>query len=136
NPSFPYRLAHMVVAAFLATALFVGASGAWHLLRHNDTPAVRKMFSMAMWMILIVAPLQAFIGDQHGLNTLKHQPAKIAAIEAHWQNEPGASVPLVLFAIPDMAEERNHFQVAIPHLGSLILTHSWDGQFPALKDFP
>ncbi len=136
NPSFPYRLAHMVVAAFLATALFVGASGAWHLLRHNDTPAVRKMFSMAMWMVLIVAPLQAFIGDQHGLNTLKHQPAKIAAIEAHWQNEPGASVPLVLFAIPDMAEERNRFQVAIPHLGSLILTHSWDGQFPALKDFP
>lgn len=135
NPSFPYRLVHMSIAAFLATALIVAASGAWHLLRRNDTPAIRKMFSMAMWMLLIVAPLQAVVGDFHGLNTLKHQPAKIAAIEGHWENEPGAGVPLTLFGWPDMEEEKNHFAVEIPRLGSLILTHSWDGQFAGLKEF-
>src|SRR5690606_36952874 len=98
NPSFPYRLAHMVVAAFLATALMVGGSAAWHLLRGNDPPAVRKMFSMAMWMLLLVAPMQAVIGDFHGLNTLEHQPAKIAAIEGHWgPGEPGEGMPLILF---------------------------------------
>src|SRR5690606_22349923 len=90
NPSFPYRLAHMLTAAMLATALFVGASGAWHLLRGTDNPRVKKMFSMAMWMVLIVAPLQVVIGDLHGLNTLEHQPAKVAAMEGHWRNEPGA----------------------------------------------
>lgn len=136
NPSFPYRLVHMSLAAFLATALFVGASAAWHLLRRNDTPPVRKMLSMAMWMLLAVAPLQALVGDMHGRNTLEYQPAKIAAIEGHWENTPGASVPLVLFAWPDMEQEKNLFQVSVPHLGSLILTHSWDGQIPSLKDFP
>ncbi len=79
----------MSIAAFLCSALFVGASGAWHLLRGNDTPAIRKMFSMAMWMALLVAPIQAVVGDMHGLNTLEHQPAKIAAIEGHWENPPG-----------------------------------------------
>ncbi len=136
NPSFPYRLAHMGVAAFLATALMVGASACWHLLRNNDNKAIRKMLSMAMWMILAVAPLQAVIGDFHGLNTLKHQPAKIAAIEGHWENGPREDgVPLTLFGFPDMEEEKNHFAVEIPHLGSLILTHSWDGQFAGLKEF-
>jgi cytochrome d ubiquinol oxidase subunit I len=91
------------VAAYLSTALFVGASGAWHLLRGNDNAGVRKMLSMAMWMVLVVAPVQIMIGDLHGLNTLKHQPAKIAAIEGHWQNEPGEAVPLILFGLPDMA---------------------------------
>jgi len=91
---------------------------------------------MAMWMLLLVAPLQVLIGDAHGLNTLEHQPAKIAAIEGHWVNKPGEGVPLVLFAIPDMENERNHFAIEIPHLSSVILTHSWDGQFPALKDYP
>ena len=135
NPSFPYRLVHMSVAAFLATALFVGASAAWHLLRGNDHPAIRKMFSMAMWMALIVAPLQAVIGDFHGLNTLKHQPAKIAAMEGHWENSGSEGVPLILFGIPDMEEERTKYKVEIPRLGSLILTHSWDGKVPALKEF-
>ncbi|SHG88301.1 cytochrome ubiquinol oxidase subunit I [Pollutimonas bauzanensis] len=136
NPSFPYRLAHMGVAAFLATALIVAAAAGWQLLRGNDNPAIRKMLSMAMWMILIVAPLQAVIGDFHGLNTLKHQPAKIAAIEGHWENRPaGEGVPLTLFGWPDMQEEKNHFAVEIPRLGSLILTHSWDGQFAGLKEF-
>jgi len=83
NPSFPYRLAHMAIAAFLSTALFVGASAAWHLRRGRDGPALRTMFSMAMWMMVAVAPVQAFVGDLHGLNTLKHQPAKIAALEGH-----------------------------------------------------
>lgn len=135
NPSFPYRLAHMTVAAFLATALFVAASGAWHLLRRRNTRAVRTMFSMALWMILAVAPLQAMIGDAHGINTLKHQPAKIAAIEGHWENKPGESVPLIVFGLPDMDAEVTRYALEIPHLGSLILTHSFDGQIPGLKEF-
>ena len=136
NPSFPYRLAHMVVAAFLATALVVGASGAWHLLRGRNTPAVRTMFSMAMWMLLAAAPIQAMIGDAHGLNTLEHQPAKIAAMEGHWDNTPGESVPLLLFGWPDMDAETTRYAVGIPNLGSLILTHSLDGQIKGLKEFP
>ena len=136
NPSFPYRLAHMVVAAFLATALVVGASGAWHLLRGRNTPAVRTMFSMAMWMLLAAAPIQAMIGDAHGLNTLEHQPAKIAAMEGHWDNTPGESVPLLLFGWPDMDAETTRYAVGIPKLGSLILTHSLDGQIKGLKEFP
>ncbi len=94
------------------------------------------MTSMAMWMLLLVAPLQALIGDAHGLNTLQYQPAKIAAIEGHWQNEPGEAVPLTLVGWPDMAQEKTLYAVNIPHLGSLILTHSWDRQFPGLKEFP
>jgi len=136
NPSFPYRLLHMSTAAFLASAFFVGASAAWHLLRGNDTPAIRKMFSMALWMALIVAPVQAMIGDAHGLNTLKYQPAKIAAIEGHWENKPGEPTPLVLFGMPDMDGEVTRYRLEIPYLGSLILTHSLDKQVPALKSFP
>jgi cytochrome d ubiquinol oxidase subunit I len=135
NPSFPYRLAHMGAAAFLATALLVGASAAWHLLRGNDRPAIRKMLSMSLWMLLLVAPVQLAIGDLHGLNTLEYQPAKIAAIEGHWENSDGKGEPLLLFGLPDMAREETRFALAIPHLGSLILTHTWDGPLPALKDF-
>jgi cytochrome d ubiquinol oxidase subunit I len=91
---------------------------------------------MALWMTLIVAPLQALIGDMHGLNTLKHQPAKIAAIEGHWENVPGEPTPLLLFGWPDMEQERTRYGLAIPALGSLILTHSLDKQVPALKEFP
>jgi cytochrome d ubiquinol oxidase subunit I len=137
NPSFPYRLAHMVVAAYLSTALIVGGGAAWHLLRGKDTPAVRKMLSMAMWMALLVAPVQAFIGDMHGLNTLKYQPAKIAAIEGHWkQPPPGAGAPLLLFGLPDMQAEETRYALEVPRLGSLILTHSWDGKVPSLNEFP
>ncbi|MEN5277904.1 cytochrome ubiquinol oxidase subunit I [Brucella sp. TWI432] len=135
NPSFPYRLAHMTVAAFLATALFVGASGAWHLLRGRRDARVRKMFSMAMWMILAVTPVQIFIGDLHGLNTLEHQPAKVAAMEGHWRNVPGAGVPLILFGWPDMESEETLYKIEIPRLGGLILTHSLDGQYPGLSEF-
>ena len=136
NPSFPYRLAHMSVAAFLATALFVAASGAWHLLQRRDTPAVRKMLSMSMWMIVVLAPLQAVIGDAHGLNTLHYQPAKLAAIEGHWQNDEAEGMPLLLFGWPDMDREVTRFAVPVPRLGGLLLTHHWDGQITGLKEFP
>ncbi|MCU5781564.1 cytochrome bd ubiquinol oxidase subunit I [Alcanivorax balearicus MACL04] len=139
NPSFPYRLLHMSVAAFLATALFVGASAAWHLLRRRDNPAVKKMFSMAMWMLIVVAPIQALIGDAHGLNTLEHQPAKVAAMEGHWggdEHMADEGVPMILFGWPDMEAETTRFAVEIPRLASLILTHSWDGTIAGLKDFP
>lgn len=136
NPSFPFRLVHMAIAAFVATAFFVGSSAAWHLLRKNDTPHVRKMLSMALWMALIVAPIQAVVGDAHGLNTLEHQPAKIAAMEGHWENVGNEPTPLVLFGIPDMAAEKTRYALEIPYLGSLILTHSLDKQIPALKSFP
>ncbi|NBA96480.1 cytochrome ubiquinol oxidase subunit I [Pseudomonas sp. R5(2019)] len=135
NPSFPYRLMHMATAAFVATAFFVGASAAWHLLRGRDNPAIRKMLSMAMWMALIVAPVQAVIGDFHGINTLKHQPVKIAAIEGHWENVGDEPTPLILFGWPDMKAEKTRFAVEIPYLGSLILTHSLDKQVPAMKEF-
>jgi cytochrome d ubiquinol oxidase subunit I len=135
NPSFPYRLAHMVTAAYLATALVVGAAAAWHLMRGRDNPPVRTMLSMAMWMVLFTAPIQALIGDFHGLNTLKHQPAKIAAIEGHWENRPGEGVPLILVGWPDMEREETRYAVSIPNLGSVILTHTWEGQFKGLKAF-
>jgi len=136
NPSFPFRLAHMAIAAFVATAFFVGASAAWHLLRGRDNPAIRRMLSMAMWMALIVAPIQAMVGDAHGLNTLEHQPAKIAAIEGHWENVGDEPTPLILFGWPDMKAEKTRFALEVPYLGSLILTHSLDKQIPALKSFP
>ena len=136
NPSFPFRLAHMAIAAFLATAFFVGSSAAWHLLRGRDNPAIRTMLSMAMWMALVVAPIQAVVGDAHGLNTLEHQPAKIAAIEGHWENIPGQPTPLILVGWPDMQAEVTRFAIEIPVLGSVILTHSFHKQVPALKEFP
>ncbi|MCG6424085.1 cytochrome ubiquinol oxidase subunit I, partial [Vibrio parahaemolyticus] len=89
----------------------------------------------AMWMILLVAPLQAVVGDAHGLNTLEHQPAKIAAIEGHWENKPGEATPLILFGIPDMDAEKTRFSLEVPYLGSLVLTHSLEKQIPALKSF-
>lgn len=136
NPSFPYRLFHMAIAAFLSSAMFVGASCRVASSARNDSPAIRKMLSMAMWMALLVAPIQAVVGDMHGLNTLEHQPAKIAAIEGHWENRPGEATPLLLFGLPDMEQERTRYGLEIPALGSLILTHSLHKQVPALKDFP
>jgi cytochrome d ubiquinol oxidase subunit I len=136
NPSFPYRLVHMGLACYLATALFVGASGAWHLLKYRDNPRVKTMFSMAMWMVLITAPIQILAGDQHGINTLKYQPAKIAAMEGDWSAKPGEGEPLILFGLPDMARQETEDAIEIPHLGSLILTHTWGGQIKGLDDFP
>ena len=135
NPSFPYRFLHVVAAAYLTTAFIVGAAGAWHLLRDGANRHARLMFSMAMWMALIVAPVQAVLGDLHGLNTLEHQPAKVAAMEGHWEERRSAA-PLILFALPDMEAERNHLEVAIPGLGSLILGHSLAAEITGLKAFP
>jgi len=122
NPSFPYRLIHTVIAAYLTTALVVGGVGAWHLLKSRDTPEVRTTFSMAMWMLAIVAPIQIFVGDLHGLNTLAHQPAKVMAMEGHFQSHPHGA-PLILFGIPDSEAETVHYAVEIPRLSSLILKH-------------
>jgi cytochrome bd ubiquinol oxidase subunit I len=134
NPSFPYRLAHMVTAAYLTTSFVVLAVGARFLLAGRHLENGRTMVRMAVGLAVIVAPLQLFIGDQHGLNTLKHQPMKIAAIEGHWNGDaPG---DLVLFAIPDETAEVNRFAITIPHGASLILTHSWNGLFPGLKSVP
>jgi cytochrome bd ubiquinol oxidase subunit I len=134
NPSFPYRLAHMVTAAYLTTSFVVLAVGARYLLAGKHLEHGRTMVRMAVGFAVIVAPLQLFIGDQHGLNTLKHQPMKIAAIEGHWNGDaPG---DLVLFAIPDETAETNRFAITIPHGASLILTHSWNGLFPGLKSAP
>ncbi|MCX4177340.1 MULTISPECIES: cytochrome ubiquinol oxidase subunit I [Paraburkholderia] len=135
NPSFPYRLAHMGLAAFIVAALVVAATGAWHLLRGRRDPAVRTMFSMALWLLLALAPLQILVGDAHGLNTRRYQPIKIAAIEGLWDTEQGGTA-LNLFGIPDMAAETTRYRVAIPHLGSLILTHSWDGAIVGMKSVP
>ncbi|MDE4732033.1 cytochrome ubiquinol oxidase subunit I [Providencia rettgeri] len=135
NPSFPYRLLHMTTAAFLAAAFFIGASAAWHLLKGNKSSAMKKMFSMSLWLILVLAPVQALIGDAHGLNTLKHQPVKVAAMEGHWENKPGEATPLILFGIPNQEKEKTEFAIEIPYLASLILTHSIDKQVPALKEY-
>ena len=135
NPSFPYRLVHTVIAAYLTTALAVGGVGAWHLLKGNATPQVRTMFSMAMWMAALVAPVQAFVGDQHGLNTLEHQPAKVMAMEGHYESHPDGA-PLILFGIPDDAAGRMRAEVAIPKLGSLILKHDPDAPMRGLDSVP
>ncbi|HET6467771.1 MAG TPA: cytochrome ubiquinol oxidase subunit I [Geminicoccaceae bacterium] len=134
NPSFPYRFAHMVLAAYLTTAFVVGAVGAHHLLRDRLDPAARRMFSMAMWMAALVAPLQVLVGDLHGLNTLEHQPAKIAAMEGHFETRAGA--PLILFGMPDMEAETTRWAIEIPYAGSLILTHELMGELRGLSDFP
>lgn len=137
NPSFPYRLVHMLLAAYLTTAFVVGAVGALHLLkaRNSGTPneGARTMFSMAMWMIVCTAPLQIVAGDFHGLNTLEHQPAKIAAMEGHFESHAGA--PLILFGLPNADEERVDAKIAIPKLGSLILTHDAEGVVKGLKEW-
>jgi cytochrome d ubiquinol oxidase subunit I len=125
---------HTLLAAYLTTAFAVGAVGAYHLLRNRENEGARIMFSMAMWMAAIVAPLQIFAGDQHGLNTFEYQPAKISAIEGHFDTQRGA--PLILFGLPDMKAETTRYAVEIPKLGSLILTHSWDGEVKGLKAWP
>ena len=135
NPSFPYRFAHMAAAAFLVSSLLVVGTAAWHLLKGRRDVLVKKSFSMGLWMVLVTSCLQVVIGDNHGLNTLKHQPAKLAAIEGHWETNRDHGMPLLLFALPNMETESNDFEVGIPNLGSLILTHSLEGQVTGLKDF-
>jgi cytochrome d ubiquinol oxidase subunit I len=135
NPSFPYRFVHMTLAAYLTTAFVVGGISAWYLWKNRAIAHAKVMFVMAIEFIAIVAPLQIMAGDFHGLNMGEHQPAKLAAIEAHWRTEE-VPVPLVLFAVPDEQRETNRFEVALPYLGSLILTHELNGVVKGLKDFP
>ncbi|WP_034492710.1 cytochrome ubiquinol oxidase subunit I [Afifella pfennigii] len=133
NPTFPWRFTHMVVAAYLTTALVVMAVGARFILKNRFLDDARTMLRMGLGLLLILAPLQLLIGDQHGLNTLKYQPAKVAAIEAHWPQSGVA--PLILFAIPDEAAETNRYEISIPNVASLILTHEWEGEVTGLKAF-
>jgi cytochrome d ubiquinol oxidase subunit I len=135
NPSFPYRLVHTVLAAYLTTALVVGAVGAWHLLKGRDNKAVRTSFSMAMWMAALVAPVQILVGDLHGLNTLEHQPAKIMAMEGHFESyDKGA--PLILIGHPDRGAEKTRVLIEVPKLSSIILKHDPDAPLAGLKTIP
>jgi len=133
--SFPYRLVHTVIAAYLTTAFVVGGVGAWHLLRDRTNAGARKMFSMAMWMAAIVTPIQILAGDAHGLNTLEHQPAKILAMEGHYEPSPdGAS--LILFGFPSNEAAQVRYKLEVPRLGSLILKHDPGAPLPGLSGFP
>ena len=134
NPTFPLRFAHMVTAAYLSTSIVVLAIGARYWLEGRYQEEARVMVRMGLALALILSPLQLLIGDQHGLVTAEYQPAKLAAIEAHWDGaQPGE---LVLFGIPNEKAERNDYEISIPRLGSLIITHSWSGLFKGLSDFP
>ncbi|MEZ5693847.1 MAG: cytochrome ubiquinol oxidase subunit I [Altererythrobacter sp.] len=135
NPSFPYRLVHTVIAAYLTTAFVVGAVGAWHLLKDRSNAHARKMFSMAMWMAALVAPVQIFAGDMHGLNTLEHQPAKVMAMEGHYQSHPDGA-PLILFGIPDSEDGTVRYAIEIPKASSLILKHDADAPLAGLDTIP
>ena len=137
NPSFPYRLAHMVLAAFITTCFVIGGVSARYLWRKQYVEEAHAMLKHAIVFAAITVPLQIFVGDLHGLNAQKHQPMKVAAMEAHWQNEgDGKGVPLIVFAVPNEKAERNDFEFKIPRLGSIILTHSLDGEIAPLKSVP
>ncbi len=135
NPSFPYRLVHTVTAAYLTTAFVVGAVGAWHLLKDRANIHARTSFSMAMWMAALVAPVQILVGDQHGLNSHEHQPAKIMALEGHYRSYRDGA-PLYLFGIPNDREQRLDYAVGIPKLGSLLLEHDPDAPLAGLDTIP
>jgi cytochrome d ubiquinol oxidase subunit I len=134
NPSFPYRLAHMIMAAYIAGMFVVIGVCGFYLWRRRHLEFARTGLSIAMWVLLVLMPAQIAIGDMHGLNTLEHQPIKVAAMEGDWETRRGQ--PLVLFAWPDEAAERNDYEVAIPKLGTLILTHDWEGEVAGLKAVP
>lgn len=140
NPSFPLRYAHMVMGCYLTTAFAVAGMSAWMLLRHpHDAPeaklvGARRSMSMALWFAAIFVPIQILIGDLHGLGVLKYQPTKLAAIEGNWERM--ANMPLRLFAIPDEVAETNRYEIAIPKVGSWVLTHAFDGVVPGLKEVP
>ncbi len=134
NPSFPYRFAHMVCASYITTGFVVLSVGAWLIRKGRFVEEGRLMFSITLWLLLLLVPLQIFLGDQHGLNTLEHQPAKLAAIEGDFKTE--TPTPLSLFAIPDQNTAIDRFDIAIPRLGSIILTHSWNGTVKGLDQFP
>jgi cytochrome d ubiquinol oxidase subunit I len=134
SPSFPTRLGHTVVGFFVTSAFVVLSVGAGYLLRERFLPEARRMMSMALWLLLILLPLQIWLGDASGLVTERYQPAKLAAIEARW--DTASHFPLTLFAIPDQQNAVNHYAIEIPDLGSLILTHDPNGSIHGLKEFP
>ena len=134
NPSFPYRLTHTVVAVYLTTAFTVIGVAAWYLRQGRFVEESKVMIMMGVLLATVLVPVQAVLGDLHGLNTLEHQPQKLAAMEGIWDGGPGQ--PAILFAIPDEEQERNHAEIGIPKLGSYYLTHDWDGHVKGLKDFP
>lgn len=134
NPSFPYRLAHNVTAFYITTAFVVMGVGAWLSRRGRAVEDSRMMIRMALDLLIVIVPLQIFLGDQHGLNTLEYQPAKLAAIEGLYDTEKPAA--LTLFGIPDDKNAVMHDRIQIPDLGSLILTHSWNGEVKGLKEWP
>ena len=134
NPSFPFRFAHTVTAVYLTTAFTVIGVAAYHLRSRRFVEESRVMILMGLALATILVPAQALIGDAHGLNTLEHQPMKIAAMEGIWQTQTG--VPAVVFAIPDEKTESNKLEIGIPKLASLYLTHSWDGEVKGLKSVP
>lgn len=134
NPSFPYRFVHMGIASFLTGAFVVGGVSAWFIMKNKDVEIHKKALSMCMWLILFAAPAQIIVGDFHGLNTLKYQPLKLAAMEGNW--ETSGNVPLLLFAIPDQENQTNHLEVGIPSLASVILKHDPDGIVPGLDQTP
>jgi cytochrome d ubiquinol oxidase subunit I len=133
NPSFPYRLVHMTLGAFITTCFVIGGISATYLLRNRHREAAEAMLKAAIGFAAITVPLQIIAGDLSGLAVYEHQPAKLAAIEGHWDTHRGA--PLILFAWPDKEQERNHLEVSVPKLGSVIITHSLDGEIKGLKEF-
>ncbi len=133
NPSFPYRLAHMLLASGLTASFMIIGVSCYRLLKGDDKQAPKLTLKVAVIVAAILSPLQAFVGDLHGLNTLQHQPQKIAAMEGVWQTEKGA--PLLLFAIPDEENRTNHFEIGIPNMASFILTHELDGEIKGLDEF-
>ena len=134
NPSFPYRLSHMLLAAYLTTSFVVGGVAGYYFLRQRHLEQAKVMLNMALLMAVIVAPLQALMGDLHGLNTLEHQPVKVAAMEGIWETQKGA--PLKVFGWPDEEAETTRFSIEIPKLASLILTHDLNGEVKGLKEWP
>src|SRR6185503_16314219 len=133
NPSFPYRLAHMLVASGLTASFVVAGLSAWRLLHAGSDRGAARTLRAGLVAAAVLAPVQAYLGDRHGLNTLEHQPAKIAAMEALWHTERGA--PLVLFAIPNEDKRRNDYAIELPYGASLILKHDRHAEIKGLDAF-
>ncbi len=133
NPSMPYRFAHMMLASFLTVSFLIAGVSAFRWLIGGKTEGVRVSLKTAVYAAALLIPVQIFVGDMHGLNTLEYQPAKVAAMEGNWETQSNA--PLILFAIPDQELRENRFEIGIPNMASIILKHSADGVVPGLNDF-
>jgi cytochrome d ubiquinol oxidase subunit I len=134
NPSFPYRFAHVLLASALTCSFLLAGLSAWQVLRGKAERSAPRILRVGLTLAALVIPVQIFVGDMHGLNTLEHQPQKVAAMEGVWETERGA--PMLLFAWPDAATRSNKFEVGVPKVASLILTHDADGEIRGLNDFP